>query len=116
MMGKGKEIYGHRVLTAVEARGILEKEFFPDGVTPEQIRLLDTVEALVHRSFVDGGLALSESKEGWSNNACLGYVILGLQNLNTSPEDIQRIVRSVYSAFDDATIDEAKHAYNKSPY
>lgn len=52
----------------------------------------------------------------WSNNACLGYAIFGAQKLGYSEEQIQQLVRSIYSEFDLKTVEEAKEVYSQSPY
>lgn len=58
-----------------------------------------------------------QSPEGrWSNNASLGYVILGAEKLGYSENQIQELVRAIYHEFDMKTVDEAKNKYNKSPY
>ena len=54
--------------------------------------------------------------EEWSNNACLGYAILGAKKLGYSEEQIEALVRAIYSGFDWVSIEEAKEVYSKSPY
>ncbi|HWL23346.1 MAG TPA: hypothetical protein VNR38_06290 [Ureibacillus sp.] len=52
----------------------------------------------------------------WSNNAALGYAILGAQKLGYSEEEIEKLVLAIYSQFDWKTVDEARDVYNKSSY
>jgi hypothetical protein len=52
----------------------------------------------------------------WSNNACLGYAILGAQRLGYSEEQIKQLVRSINGQFDSKSVEEAKEVYNQSPY
>lgn len=52
----------------------------------------------------------------WSNNACLGYVILGAEKLSYNDDQIRELVRAIYSEFDWKSIDVAKDVYNKSSY
>lgn len=52
----------------------------------------------------------------WSNNACLGYVIKGLESLNYGEEEIKKIVRAVAGTFDMTSIPEAEKIYINSPY
>lgn len=52
----------------------------------------------------------------WSNNAALGYAILGAKKLGYDEEQIQKLVRAIYSEFDWKSVDEAKKVYNESPY
>lgn len=52
----------------------------------------------------------------WSNNACLGYAILGAEKLGYSEAQTKELVRAIYSIFDFKAVDEAKEVYNKSPY
>lgn len=56
------------------------------------------------------------SQGDWSNNAALGYVILAAKELGYPEEQISKLVRTMYRTFDYKTIDEAKAAYEQSPY
>jgi hypothetical protein len=56
------------------------------------------------------------SEYEWSNNACLGYAILGAKNLGYSDEQIKELVRAIYREFDMKTLDEAKNIYDQSEY
>ncbi|MBD3922978.1 hypothetical protein H8B09_30080 [Paenibacillus sp. PR3] len=56
------------------------------------------------------------SQSDWSNNAAQGYAIFAAKELGYSDEQISKLVRAMYRAFDFKTIDEAKAAYNESPY
>lgn len=58
-----------------------------------------------------------QSPEGrWSNNACLGYAILGAKKLGYGEEQIGKLIRAIYSEFDWKSVDQAKEVYNESPY
>lgn len=104
---------------AIQCRMALEKEFFPKGVTSDMIRLLDRVQKMVEQSMSAGYRMAKEKEplvaEDWSNNACLGYAILGAKGLKYSDEQITQLVSSMRTEFDWETIDEAKQAYEKSP-
>ena len=52
----------------------------------------------------------------WSNNACLGYLIKGLENLNYNHNEIKKIVNAVSNTFDMTSVPEAKNIYTKSNY
>lgn len=54
--------------------------------------------------------------EEWSNNACLGYVILAAKRMGLDEKQTQRLVDSVHAQFDEISVDEAADVYNKSPY
>ena len=54
--------------------------------------------------------------EGWKNEACLGYVIRALENLDYEPNKIQLLVSEMRELFDFVSIDEADAHYCKSPY
>lgn len=54
--------------------------------------------------------------EMWSNNACLGYVIKGLQGMGIREEEIQQAVSAIRGQFDWISVEEAADIYNKSPY
>lgn len=55
-------------------------------------------------------------REDWSNNACLGYAILGAMRLGYDEDHISDFVSSIRSEFDFVSVDEAKSVYEKSPY
>lgn len=50
----------------------------------------------------------------WSNNACLGYAILGALKLEYTDEQIKKLVQAIYSEFDEKSVEEAKDIYNHS--
>lgn len=52
----------------------------------------------------------------WSNNACLGYAILGAQRLGYSQTQIKELVIAIYGEFDLTSINEAKEVCELSPY
>lgn len=54
--------------------------------------------------------------DNWSNNACLGYAILGAKLLGYNEEQTEKLVRAIKSEFDLNTIEEARTVYEKSPY
>lgn len=56
------------------------------------------------------------SENEWSNNACLGYAILGAKKLGYNDEQIKELVKAMYGEFDWKSIEEAKDTYNKSSY
>lgn len=54
--------------------------------------------------------------EEWSNNACLGYVILAAKRLKLNEKETQEFVNSVKAQFDCHSLEYAKDVYCKSPY
>lgn len=56
------------------------------------------------------------SQGDWSNNACLGYALLGAKRLGYSEEQIKELIRAIYSEFDFKSIGEARQEYERSPY
>lgn len=56
------------------------------------------------------------SQGDWSNNACLGYAIFGAQQLGYSDKQTKELVRAIYRAFDEKTVEEARQEYERSPY
>ena len=52
----------------------------------------------------------------WSNYACLGYAIKGLEDLNYPADEIKKIIRAISSTFDMTSVPEAEKIYTKSPY
>lgn len=59
--------------------------------------------------------ALGNESE-WSNNACLGYAVKGLEDLDYNPEEIKKIIRAISSTFDMTSVPEAEQKYLKSKY
>lgn len=58
-----------------------------------------------------------QSADGyWSNDASLGYAILGAKKLGFDDEQIGDLVRAIYGEFDRKTVNEAKDIYEKSSY
>ena len=70
---------------------------------------------VVANAYLNNNKELGNESE-WSNNACLGYVILGAKKLGYDDEQIQDLVRAMYVEFDMKTVDEAKDTYNQSSY
>lgn len=56
------------------------------------------------------------SEGSWSNNACLGYAILGAKRLGYSEEQTKQLVRAIYGEFDMTAVEEARTTYERSPY
>lgn len=52
----------------------------------------------------------------WSNNACLGYIIAGLERKGWKREDIKIVVGAVNMEFSFKTVAEAKRIYEQSDY
>ena len=54
--------------------------------------------------------------EQWSNGACRGYVIWAMENCDSSPDDIKRVVSELHYVFDIHSLEEAEQHYQNSPY
>lgn len=54
--------------------------------------------------------------EDWSNNACLGYAIMGAKVAGLSEKQIQALVDGIRGKFDWKTVKEAADVFCKSPY
>lgn len=54
--------------------------------------------------------------EPWKKGACLGYVIMALENLDYPPEKITEIVMDLKELFDWLTVEEAGEVYTDSDY
>ncbi|KGX85200.1 hypothetical protein [Pontibacillus litoralis] len=61
-------------------------------------------------------LVLEAQSEDWSNDACLGYAMLGMENMGYSERQIQELLRAIKSEFDWKSVEEAKCAYKDSSY
>lgn len=96
----------------------IEQELFSEGFTTEKVAALwEKIESAIYESY-QAGYNFAESLTGqpWSNNSCLGYVILGAKRVGYTEDEIQRIVRATNGQFDSVALDEAKNVYNSSPY
>ncbi|WP_240377284.1 hypothetical protein [Bacillus piscicola] len=52
----------------------------------------------------------------WSNQACLGYAIVGAQKLGYEEKQIKELIQAIYGVFDVKSITEAEDMYRDSPY
>jgi len=95
-------------MDAVMQRVQLQRDFFPHGVTPNVIKLLDRVQQLLEQS--------GEPSQRWSNQTAFGYAILASERIGMPEDEIQRLVRGMHTAFDRYTLEEAAEHYRKSPY
>lgn len=102
-------------LTCAKHRVALEQKHFPDGVTPQEIKLLDDVEQLLKRAYTAGAESAGNS-QAWSNQAAFGYAIAAGERAGFSESDIQRLVRAMHNQFDMKTLEEAAAYYRRSPY
>lgn len=100
-----------------QMRKELEGKLSSEAMTPEQAQMLDHMEAMLSKAFKAGYRAGQFFQgEEWSNNACLGYVILGADSLKYKEEQTIEIIRAVKRNFDSISIEEARNLYNKCPY
>lgn len=53
------------------------------------------------------------SMEMWSNDACLGYMLLAADHLGYDEEQKRKFLGAMYYEFDLKTIEEAAEAYRK---
>lgn len=104
-----------KIPTAVGMRLELEKQFFPDGMTSADIKLLDAVQKMLTQSF-KAGVDIGSGSEMWSNNACLGYAILGAREIALSESTIEELIGAIRSEFDFTSVYEAEKVYENSPY
>lgn len=56
------------------------------------------------------------SESGWSNDASLGYTIAGAKKSGMTDDQINHLVKAVYSEFDKVSVSDAKDIYRKSDY
>ena len=73
--------------------------------------LMQTAEG--HPALQD---AIANGAHVWNSDACIGYVINALEKLNYPPEEMRRIVRSMWVVFSQIGIDEAAQHYKNSRY
>ena len=73
-------------------------------------------QAKGNRSQFLRDLVQHSAENDWSNNACLGYAILGAKKLGYDENQMNQLVRAIYSEFDRKSVEEAIDLYNKSSY
>lgn len=56
--------------------------------------------------------AVIEGKDVWSNDACRGYIIKAMKELDYKEDEIREIVKHLYSVFDFITVTEAEEIYH----
>ena len=54
--------------------------------------------------------------EPWSNAACLGYVIMALENLDYRDEKIWQVISEMKELFDWVSLEDAQEHYGEGPY
>jgi len=54
--------------------------------------------------------------EQWNNHACLGYLVMALEDMELPAEKIEAAVSAAQSAFNDISIEEAAAYYIESNY
>ncbi len=105
------------ILTSAKRRLELEQKHFPNGVTPDQIKLLDDVQELLSRAYQAGKRDAERfAPQAWSNQSCMGYAIMAAEHLAWDEAQIQKLVRSMQNRFDFKTLEEAAEHYRQSPY
>lgn len=56
---------------------------------------------------------LAEEQSIWTNDACYGYLILGMRYAGFDEEHIKSAVRAMNRAFDELTVEEAEEFWRK---
>ena len=49
----------------------------------------------------------------WSNDSCYGYCILAMQEAGFTEEDIDKVIHSLYSCFEDTTVEAAADYFKR---
>jgi hypothetical protein len=100
-----------------KARHHMEQRHFPQGVTPDMIKLLDQVEELLAKAYQSGYQTAEKlAPQAWSNQSAFGYAILAAERAGIPSDQINRLVRSMHNRFDMITLEEAAEAYRNSTY
>lgn len=103
--------------TATKHRMELMQRHFPQGVTPDMLRLLDEVEGLLKKAYIAGKqFADQAALQSWSNQSCFGYMIMAAERIGMDEEDIQRMVHAMHTLHDTISLEEAASRYCNSPY
>lgn len=106
----GYTVNSQLVYSAAAKRRDLEAKHFPEGVTPDMIRLLDDVEGLLVKAYA------ADQPEAWSNQACFGYSILAAERAGLTPKKIEPVIKGLHRIFDEVSVDEAAAHYRNSNY
>ncbi|WP_108722220.1 hypothetical protein [Gorillibacterium timonense] len=101
--------------TAAQRRHELAVKFFPAGLMPDQIKLLDEVEQLLIRAY-QAGESQAVEVQTWSNQSAFGYAILAAERTGQAPAQIQQLVKALHTIFDRVSLEEAAAHYRRSPY
>lgn len=95
----------------------LEQTYFPEGLKPNMINLMDEVEKLLSKAYCAGyEQAKDEQPQVWSNQAALGYVISAAEQVGMESDTITQLIRSIHRVFDTLTLSEAAVCYRQSQY
>ncbi|MCY9755369.1 hypothetical protein M5X00_14065 [Paenibacillus alvei] len=54
--------------------------------------------------------------EQWSNQACLGYMIMAAEGAGVSAEEILKIVKKMHRMHDEVSVEEAARFYRDCEY
>ncbi|MGG4141839.1 hypothetical protein ABEW34_01815 [Paenibacillus algorifonticola] len=104
-------------LTAAKHRHVLMQRHFPQGLTPDTVRLMDEVQELLVKAYISGKEAAAQvSPQSWSNQSCFGYTLMAAEKVGLSDHDTGRMVSALHRIFDSSSLEEAAERYIKSPY
>lgn len=104
-------------LTCAKRRIELAQKHFPTGLTTEMIKLMDDVQELLSKAYIEGYQVAENAKsQQWSNQSAFGYAITAASRMGMSEHDKQRLVRSLHRTFDEVSVEEAAESYRESPY
>ena len=74
---------------------------------------IKSLEQLPHKDSNGKSLAemYSDSVEIWSNYACIGYAKIAMQSTGIDENTADKIIKAMYRAFDDYSVDDAEKRY-----
>lgn len=59
---------------------------------------------------------LIEQTSIWTNNACLGYALMAMEDAGYDEAEIRKFIRLIKDAMEFTGVEEAEEHYNHSPY
>lgn len=104
-------------LAAAQQANKLAAKHFPEGLTPDLIKLFDDFRSQLMSAYIAGeasGDTVASQK--WSNQASFGYAIMAGEKIGMDEPELNRLVRAMHGIHDMRSVEEAAEHYRMSPY
>lgn len=105
------------MLTSAKRRIELEQKHFPNGLAPNDIKLLDDVQELISRAYQSGrDSAEKQQPQEWNNQSYFGYMILAAEQIELGEHEINLLIKALHTIHDTISLQEAAEHYRCSSY